>query len=183
MIWVLVLVAVVVGFLIWQFNRMVAMRRLTDNAWADVDVYLKRRAELVPNLVETVKGAAAFESSTFQEVAAARSQSLASSTFSPDRQAAESVISHGMTRAFALAESYPDLKAGANFLNLQHELSNNERLIADSRQYFNACVRDYNTMIESFPANLVANFGGFKAREFFEVDSTEDRIAPHVKGL
>ncbi len=179
----LVVVAAIVLGMIVLYNRMVAMRRLTDNAWSDVDVYLKRRAELVPNLVEAVKGAAAYERTTLERLATARSEALSSRGPTPERAAAEAQISSGVTRAVALAEAYPELKASENFLKLQNDLSDVERLVASARQYYNACVRDYNTMIESFPQNLVAGTAGFKPRQFFEIEEYTEREAPTVQGL
>lgn len=178
----LVPLAIVAGLVV-LYNRLVAMRRLTENAWSDVDVYLKRRAELVPNLVEAVKGAAAYERGTFERLASARSEALASRQPTHERAAAESAISTGVTRAVALAEQHPELRASENFLGLQRELSDVERLVASARQYYNACVRDYNTMVESFPSNLVANGFGFKPKEFFEVETIGERQAPGVSGL
>jgi LemA protein len=168
---------------IWSFNRLVSLRRLTENAWADVDVYLKRRAELVPNLVQAVKGASNYEQSTLERIVQARNSSLALNAPTPEKASAESELTTGLVRTIALAESYPALQANENFLKLQSELSDIERLIASSRQYYNACVRDYNTLIESFPSNLIAQTGGFKTKEFFEIDDLTERNAPTVAGL
>lgn len=180
MIWIAVGLGLVLVLFIVMFNRMVAMRRLTENAWSDVDVYLKRRAELVPNLVEAVKGAAQYERTTFEQLTAARSQSLALAGPTSEKAAAENQVSAGLGRAVAVAEAYPELRTSENFLGLQRDLSENERLIASARQYYNACVRDYNTMIESFPQNLMAGPFGFREMSFFEIENLGDRIAPKV---
>lgn len=168
---------------VWLFNRIIAMRRLTENAWSDVDVYLKRRADLIPNLVETVKGAATYERDTFEGLVEARSAALRSPGPSTERAAAESEVGVGLARAVAVAEAYPDLKVSQNFLKLQSDLSEAERHIADARQYYNACVRDFNTMIETFPGSLLAAMGGFRPKAFFEVESALDRETPTVKDL
>ena len=165
------------------YNSIVAMRRLTENAWADVDVYLQRRAQLVPNLVETVKGAAAFESNTLEKVVSARSQAAALHQPTPNKALAESELASGVSRMLMVAESYPVLQANQSFLGLQKELSETERLIASARQYYNACVRDYNTLIESFPQALVASSMGLKPKDFFEIEDLTERAAPGVKGL
>jgi LemA protein len=183
MIWVLLIAAALLIGSGVSYNKLVAMRRLTENAWADVDVYLKRRAELVPNLVEAVKGAAAYEKGTFEQIASARTRALGLPGPSPERASAEATLAQGVNQVVAVAESYPQLRASDNFLALQRDLSDNERLIASARQYYNACVRDYNTMLESFPQNLIAGLGGFRPKEFFEIEDITERSAPGVKGL
>lgn len=165
------------------YNRMVGMRRLTQNAWADVDVYLRRRAELVPNLVETVKGAALHERSTLERLAVSRAKAIEQEGAGLERSRAEGELSTGLVRALAIAESYPDLRVNQNFLALQKDLSHTETLIANARQYYNACVRDYNTLLESFPQSLVANSFGFKPLEFFQTETMAERSAPSVQGL
>ncbi|MEZ0326154.1 MAG: LemA family protein [Fimbriimonas sp.] len=172
-------IALVIG-LAMIYNSLVAMRRLTENAWADVDVYLQRRAQLVPNLVETVKGAAAFESNTLEKVVSARSEAAALHQPTASKALAESELASGVSRMLMVAESYPVLQANQSFLGLQRELSETERLIASARQYYNACVRDYNTLIESFPQAIVAGAMGLKPKDFFEIEDLTERAAPGV---
>lgn len=182
MVWVLIAVALGILFLsVMQYNSLVRMRQLTRNAWSDVDVYLKRRADLIPNLVAAVKGYAGHEQNTLEGVIDARNQAAALHSPTTDKQAAEGQLSTGIVRVFALAESYPDLKASDTFLSLQKELTETERLVASARQYYNACVRDYNTMLETFPSAIFATAGGFKAANFFEVETPLERDAPSAK--
>jgi LemA protein len=168
---VLVLILIGIGVM---YNKLVSLRNLARNAWSDVDVYLKKRAELIPNLVATVKGYSGYEASTLERVVAARSGAASL----PEKAAVEGTLSQGITRIFALAEAYPDLKANQSYLDLQHQLAEAEKGIADARQYYNAVVRDYNTATESFPSNIAASVLGFKPMEFFEVDSQSEREAP-----
>jgi LemA protein len=174
--------AILLGFVL-MYNSLIAMRRMTDNAWADMDVYLQRRAQLVPNLVETVKGAAAYERTTLERITEARASAVSSHEPTPEKIRAEGALTAGVGRILAVAESYPELRANQSFLGLQKELSESERLIASARQYYNACVRDYNTLIESFPHALIAGSMGLKPRGFFEVEELMERSAPAVKGL
>lgn len=184
MLWIiLALAALIVVMGIVSYNKIVAMRQLSRNAWSDVDVYLKRRAELVPNLVTSVKAYAVHEQNTLEGVVQARNQALSANGPTPDRAAAEANLTSGLSRITMIAEAYPELKANQNFLNLQHELTETERLIASARQYYNACVRDYNTMLQAFPSNLVANTMQLKPLEFFEVDTPTDRQAPTIGSL
>lgn len=181
MIWTLVIVVgLLLGLLVWQYNGIVGLRQLTRNAWADVDVYLKRRAELIPNLVTAVKAYAAHESTALEKLSEARSKALAMRDPSGERALTETQVSQGVTRALALAEAYPELKASANFIQLQHELIDTEKLIANARQYYNACVRDFNTKIEAFPGNLVAPMTGARHMEFFEIEQPLERDAPQI---
>lgn len=156
------------------------LRQLVKSAWADVDVYLKRRAELVPNVVETVRAYAQHEKTVLKAVAEARARATALVGPTAQHAQAETQLGESLVRVVALAEAYPELKANKNFASLQTELAESERLIASARQYFNACVRDYNTKIESFPSNLVASLGNFESAEFFEVDLPSQRDAPDV---
>ncbi len=176
----ILLLLVVVFF--WSYNKLVGLRNLTRNAWSDVDVYLKRRAELIPNLVASVKGYAAHEQSTLENTIQARNQALSANSIT-GRAEAEQQVSSGVGKVLMLAEAYPDLKASSNFLELQRSLSETEKLIASARQYYNACVRDYNTLIEAFPTSIAAGSFGFKPADFFEVDSATDRSVPSVAGL
>ncbi len=163
-------VLVLVGlYVMVTYNGLVALRNKIENAWAQIDVQLKRRYDLIPNLVETVKGYAAHERETLDAVVKARN--IAMSASGPQQQAqAENMISGALKSIFALSEAYPDLKANQNFLNLQEELTGTEGRIAYARQYYNDTVYRYNTKIQSFPANLMAQQFHFDAREYFEVD-------------
>lgn len=178
--WILVPAAVIVFVGILAFNRLVQMRQLTRNAWADVDVFLKRRAQLIPNLVECVRGYASHEQTTLERVMQARGEAAAAGNAIGARSAAERHVGEGLGRLLVLAEQYPELRAASNFLQLQEELVATEKSIASARQYFNACVRDYNTLVESFPTNVIASIGGFRKAEFFELDDAIEREAPRV---
>ena len=161
------------------YNRLVRLRNGGEGAWSDVDVQLKRRWELIPNLVETVKGYARHEQSTFEQVTAARSQAMQART-PGEHAAAEGNLQSVLKALFAVAEAYPELRANENFLGLQRELSGLEEAIQNARRYYNAVVRDLNTAIESFPGNLLAGPFGFTKREYFELDSTAERAVPKV---
>jgi LemA protein len=161
------------------YNRLVRLKNGAEGAWSDIDVQLKRRWELIPNLVETVKGYARHEQSTFEKVTAARTQAMQAQT--PGQHAAAEANLQGVLKSlFALAEAYPELRANENFLGLQRELSGLEDAIQNARRYYNAIVRDLNTAIESFPGNLLAGPFGFTKREYFELDSAAERAAPKV---
>ena len=181
MLWVLVAVAVVILILLLvQYNTLVYLRQLMGNAWSDVDVYLKRRAELIPNLVTAVKAYAGHDKTVLEALAQARADAVQLKGPTPGKAAAESQVGSGIVQALILAENYPDLKASDQFLNLQNELSDTEKLIANARQYFNAVVRDYNTKVESFPSNVVAGMMALKPAEFFETDTAEEREVPRI---
>jgi len=181
LVWGLVaVVGIVLIFFIAQYNALVKLRQYMKNAWSDVDVYLKRRAELIPNLVTAVKAYASHEQTVLSALAEARARATALPGPTLDHAAAESQVATSLVQVFAVAENYPELKASENFLDLQKELSETERLIASARQYYNACVRDFNTKIESFPSSLVAGTMGLKHAEFFETESAAERIAPSV---
>jgi LemA protein len=161
------------------YNRLVRLKNGAEGAWSDIDVQLKRRWELIPNLVETVKGYARHEQSTFEKVTAARTQAMQAQT--PGQHAAAEANLQGVLKSlFAVAEAYPELRANENFLGLQRELSGLEDAIQNARRYYNAIVRDLNTAIESFPGNLLAGPFGFTKREYFELDSAAERAAPKV---
>ena len=169
----------VVVFVIVSYNRLVSLTQRSQSAWSDVDVQLKRRTDLVPNLVESVKGYAAHERGTLDAVVRARGAAVAAQT--PESRAqAEGQLSQALRGLFALAESYPDLKASANFQSLQASLGEIEDAIQNARRYFNAVVRDLNTAIQEFPSNLVAGFFQFRPRAYFELDRPEERQAPKV---
>ena len=163
------IVVVLAIVLIVMYNGLVKLRNKVENAWAQIDVQLKRRIDLIPNLVETVKGYAAHEKETLDAVIQARNSAM--SAGSPQEQAqAENVLSGALKSIFALSEAYPDLKANQNFLNLQEELTGTEGRIAYARQFYNDTVFRYNTKIQSVPSNVIANQFKFAEREYFEVD-------------
>ncbi|MCS7186459.1 MAG: LemA family protein [Armatimonadetes bacterium] len=177
-----VLLVSVVVLVIWAvaiYNRLVRLAMLADNAWSDVDVQLKRRYDLVPNLVETVKGYAAHERNTLEAVIRARNAALAAQN-PEQRIEAENMLTDALRQIFALAEAYPDLKANQNFLALQQELSAIEQDIANARRYYNAVVRDYNTRLASIPDGLIAALVGFRPRNFF-IAEDEARETPQVR--
>lgn len=169
-LWIILAVVVMIAiYVMVAYNGLVSLRNKIENAWAQIDVQLKRRYDLIPNLVETVKGYAAHERGTLEAVVQARN--MAMSAAGPHEQAqAENMISGALKSIFALSEAYPDLKANANFLNLQEELTGTEGRIAYARQYYNDTVFRYNTKIQSFPANLLAKQFRFGEREYFEAD-------------
>ncbi len=177
-------VIVLIGLVIVMiYNRLVALRQTTRQAWGDIDVQLKQRHDLVPNLVETVKGYASHESETLERVVAARQQAVDANSTKELAQA-ENMLSGALRQLFALSEAYPDLKANQNFLSLQNELADLENKIAAARRFFNNAVAEYNTAIEQFPAVVLANSFGFKEEEFFEVAASERakvEAAPNVK--
>jgi LemA protein len=171
---------VVVGMVIGIYNSLVGLRNMVKNAWAQIDVQLKRRHDLIPNLVETVKGYAKHESGTLEAVIAARNQAVKATTVD-EQIKAEQQLGGALGRLMVVMEAYPDLKANANFLSLQEELTSTENKISFSRQYYNDEVMKYNTRLESFPANMIAGPFGFKPATFFEVTNEKEREAPQVK--
>jgi LemA protein len=181
----LIILAIIAGLIFWAisiYNGLVAMRQRVGQAFADVDVQLKQRHDLIPNLIETVKGYAAHERGTLEAVVQARNAAIAAQ--GPASQAAaENALSGALRQLFALAEAYPDLKANTNFQQLQTELADIENKIAAARRFFNNAVQEYNTGIESFPAVLVANSLGFSKREFFDLGESRPQLeqAPQVK--
>jgi LemA protein len=180
---VLGVIAVVVIYFIVVYNRLVSLRQTVSQSWSDISVQLKQRHDLIPNLVETVKGYAAHERGTLEAVVNARNAAVAAS--GPEAQAkAENLLTGALRQLFALAEAYPDLKANQNFLALQSELSDVENKIAAARRFFNNSVQEYNASIQQFPAVLFARQMGFAEREFFELDEAERAVvgtAPQVK--
>ncbi|WP_203923329.1 LemA family protein [Rugosimonospora africana] len=169
------LVAVVaIGWGVLSYNRLVRRRNQVSAAWAQIDVQLRRRYDLIPNLVETVKGYAAHERGTLDAVAWARDGAIAATAAEPAARAhAENALSQAVGRLFALAEAYPALRASANFLGLQGELSGTEDKIAYARQFYNSAVQTYNTSIQSIPTNLIARIGGFRGRDLFQAAGEE----------
>jgi LemA protein len=180
MVWIILLVVVVVValLLVTLYNRFVRLRNRVDNAWAQIEVQLKRRRDLIPNLIETVKGYASHERGTFEAVTEARAAAQRATT-PGETAAAEGLLSQALGRLFAVAEAYPELQADENFRQLQSELSETENRIAVSRQVYNDTVLTYNNAIQVFPGVLVAGPFGFAKREFFEIDEAE-REVPRV---
>jgi LemA protein len=161
------------------YNGLITLKNRTDEAWSDIDVQLKRRYDLIPNLVETVKGYAAHESQTFEKVTQARTAAMAAQG-AAERAVAENQLSQTLKSIFALSEAYPELKANQNFLQLQQDLTDTEDKIQAARRFYNGNVRDFNTKLQVFPTNLFGNLLGFKAREFFEIAEAE-KATPQVK--
>ena len=179
--WLIIPVIAVVAALwgIATYNGLVRRKNVVAEAWGDVDVQLKRRADLIPNLVETVKGYAAHERGTFDALASLRAQGQSQAGVS-ERAQTETAIGAAIGRVLVVAEAYPELKASANFQSLQKDLADIEDQIQMARRYYNGAVRDLNVMIGQFPSNLVAGFGGFKPAPFFEIETAADRDAPKV---
>jgi LemA protein len=177
---ILVLIVLFVLVLAGMYNSLVQLRVRADSAWSDIDVQLKRRHDLIPNIVETVKGYAAHEKGTFENIAKFRSQAM-QATSPADKAAAENQLSGALKSLFAVAENYPELKASEQFTGLQSSLNSIEDNIQNARRYYNAVVRDYNTRVQSFPVNIIAGMFGFQTRQFFEVESPEDRQNVQVK--
>ena len=182
----LIILAVIAVFIIGLYNNLVKLRVRTDEAWADIDVQLKRRYDLIPNLVETVKGYASHERETLEEVLEARakatSMNIDVANVTSDQMAQfatmQSGISGALGKLMAVAEDYPDLKASENFLDLQNELTDTENKIQAARRFYNMNVRDLNISVQSFPANLIAGTFGFSSREFFEIAVNSDAKEP-----
>jgi LemA protein len=177
---ILVVVGLAVLVLAGMYNSLVQLRVRADSAWSDIDVQLKRRHDLIPNLVETVKGYAAHEKGTFENIAKFRSQAMQATT-PGDKAVAENQLSGALKSLFAVAENYPELKASEQFTGLQSSLNSIEDNIQNARRYYNAVIRDYNTRVQSFPVNIIAGIFGFQTRQFFEVESPEDRQNVQVK--
>jgi LemA protein len=176
---ILVLVAVVGLLLVVLYNRFVRLRNRVDNAWAQIEVQLKRRWDLIPNLVETVKGYAAHERETFENVTQARAAAQQANTPAESAQA-EGILGQALGRLFAVAEAYPELQADENFRQLQSELSETENRIAVSRQVYNDTVLTFNNAIQTVPGVFFAGFFGFEKREFFDVEDDAQREPPRV---
>ena len=175
---VLAAIAAAAVALVLLYNKLVGLRAMVENGWSDIDVQLKRRADLIPRLVDTVKGYAAHERELFQGVVEARNRALGAGADVDARGAAEGAVSRGTSRLFALKEAYPDLKANQNFLDLQDELSETEDKIEFARRFYNGATRELNTAVETFPTNLIAGPLGFGPRPYFEMTGSRD--APDV---
>ena len=174
------IIALVVLWAVFAYNRFVTLINRAKEAWSDIDVQLKRRYDLIPNLVETVKGYATHEREAFENVTKARAQSMQAGTPGAKAQA-ENILSGALKSLFAVAEAYPDLKANQNFAQLQSELSDTENKIQAARRFYNGNVRDLNTSIETFPSNLIANMFKFEPREFFELEEAAAKEPVKVK--
>lgn len=177
---VVLAVVIVLGWVVSSYNRLISLRESVRTGWAQIDVLLKRRHDLIPNLVETVKGYAKHESQTLEAVIAARN-AAASARIDPEKSSvAEGQLRGALGRLFAVAEAYPDLKANANFMQLQSELTDTENQISGQRSGYNALVQTYNVAVQSFPVNLLAGLFGFGTQSFFEVQDPGIREAPKV---
>ena len=177
---VLAVIALVAIFFVIQYNRLIRLNITVDEAWSQIEVQLKRRADLIPKLVETVKGYAQHEQSTFDAVVAARAKATTASSVA-DTAAADGLLTQALRGLLAVAEAYPDLKASTNFAALQDELATTENKVAFSRQFYNDTVRQLNTAIKTVPTNFFAGFAKVSEREFYEVQDPQDREVPNVK--
>ncbi len=181
LLWViLAVIAVAIGAIIAMYNGLIRLKVRVDEAWSDIDVQLKRRYDLIPNLVETVKGYAAHEKETLDSVIKARNTAMQAGSGEAKAQA-ENALSQTLKSIFALAESYPNLKANENFLELQRELTDTEDKIQAARRFYNGNVRDFNTKLQVFPTNIIGNMLGFKDREFFGIEDQKQKEAVQVK--
>jgi LemA protein len=167
-------------WLIANYNRFIRLRQHIGESWSDVDVELKRRYDLIPNLVETVKGYAAHERTVLERVIELRNRAAANHGAAASQATDESALNLGVKQLFVVAENYPQLKADAHYLALQHELANTEDRLAAARRFFNANVRDLNQLCESFPTNIIANLFGFERSTYFELTSEAERVVPRV---
>ncbi len=177
---VIIVVVILVGYVIVAYNGLVRSKNQIENAWSQIDVQLKRRIDLIPNLVETVKGYAAHERETFEAVIAARNSAIAAPDTPAAQAAADNVLSGALRQLFALGEAYPDLKANQNFLALQEELTATEGRVAYARQFYNDSVLTYDNKLESFPTVIIAKIFSFEPKEYFEAED-QARVAPTVE--
>ena len=174
LLWVIIgIVVVLVISIIVMYNALVRSRNQTTEAWSDIETHLKRRYDLIPNLVETVKGYAKHESTTLEKVVQARSNAMSQSGGPESHSAAENELGKTLKSIFALAESYPDLKANQNFIELQKEIADTENKIQASRRFFNSVILTFNNRVQTFPSNIIAGIFSFKKLEFFELDEAE----------
>lgn len=177
--WIFGALILVAGYALITYNSLIKQRNQATEAWSDIDVQLKRRHSLIPNLIETVKGYATHERATLDSVTQARTNAV--NAASPADQAkAESALTSTLKTLFAVSEQYPDLKANTNFLELQRELSDTENKILSSRRFYNGVVRDYNTSLETVPSNIIASTFKFQKREFFQLEDESERAVPQV---
>lgn len=177
--WVFVAVAAAIIWAVLVYNGLIQLRVRANSAWSDIDVQLKRRYDLIPNVVEAVKGYAAHERNVFVQVTEARSRAMQGTT-PREKGVAEGVLTGALKSLFAVAEQYPQLRANENFMGLQQSLTHIEEALQSARRYYNAVVRDYNTKCEVFPDRLVAGITGFNPKEFFQLDAAEQARAPRV---
>jgi LemA protein len=177
---VLAVIALIAIFFVTQYNRLIRLNITAEEAWSQIEVQLKRRADLIPNLVETVKGYAQHEQSTFDAVVAARAKATTASSVA-DTAAADGLLTQALRGLLAVAEAYPDLKASTNFAALQDELATTENKVAFSRQFYNDTVRQLNTALKTIPTSFFAGFAKVSEREFYEVSDPQDREVPNVK--
>jgi len=180
MLFAVIAIVVIVFFLVVLYNGLAGLRVRADSAWSDIDVQLKRRHDLIPNLVETVKGYAAHEKGTFENIARYRSAAMSATTVDEKAQD-EGQLTQALRGLLAVAENYPQLRASEQFTSLQSSLSQTEDAIQNSRRYYNAVVRDLNTKIATFPSNIIAGMFNFTPRQFFQTETAEDRATPVVK--
>ena len=180
-LWIVLGVVALIGvWVIWAYNRFVVLTNRSGEAWSDIDVQLKRRYDLIPNLIETVKGYVKHERGTLESVTEARTKAMGAQTVEEHAQA-ENMLTGALKSLFAVAESYPDLKANTNFVELQRELSDTENKIQAARRFYNSVVIELQNALEQFPTNLVGNMFGFKTREFFQLDEGEQAARDPVK--
>lgn len=175
----LIVVGLIVVYVIMVYNGLITLKNRVENGWAQIDTQLQRRYDLIPNLVETVKGYAKHESDVFESVTRARA-SMASASTIGEKAEADNALTGTLKSLFAVAEAYPDLKANTNFRDLQVELTNTENKVSFARQFYNDTVKKFNTDIQKFPKNIIANMLNFRACEYFQVDAPEVRNAPRV---
>ncbi len=176
-VWIILAIVIVIVLFLWvAYNSLITLKIRVDEAWSDITVQLKRRLDLIPNLVETVKGYAKHESGVFEKVTQARANALNAQGVK-ETAAAENQFEGALKSLFAVAEAYPDLKASQNFIELQQELVDTEDKIQASRRFYNGGVRDLNTKIQKFPSNIIAGIFGFKNREFYQLDEAEQKVA------
>ncbi len=177
---ILVVIALIIFMVIGLYNSLVQLRVRAESAWSDIDIQLKRRHDLIPNIVETVKGYAAHEKGTFENIAKWRSAAM-SATTPVETAAAENQLTGALRQLFAVAEAYPQLRASEQFTSLTQSLQEVEDALQNARRYYNAVIRDYNTRLQSFPANMFASALGFQTKQFFELSSPQEKEVPQVK--
>ena len=177
--WVLIVIGLLLIWTVITYNGLIQLRVRADGAWSDIGVQLKRRYDLIPNVVETVKGYAAHEQKVFVQVTEARSRAMQAAGPN-EKAAAEGMLTGALKSLFAVAENYPQLRANENFMGLQQSLTQVEEAVQGARRYYNAVVRDYNTKLTVLPDRLIAQAGGFTPKEFFKLDSAEEAKAPKV---
>lgn len=181
LLWILIGLAIFIGLWVMvSYNGLIRLRNQVDEGWSDIDVQLKRRYDLIPNLINTVKGYATHESKVFENVSAARSAAMGAKS-PAEREQAENMLTGTLKTLFAVSEAYPELKANQNFLKLQDELSDTENKIQAARRFYNGMVRDFNTKLQVFPTNMIGTRLGFQARSFFEIANETERETPKVQ--